>query len=49
MKTFLRERPWLWVWVAFIVLFSAWGTLFTIALTHQPERIPMPEFSSPQP
>lgn len=45
MRAFLRERPWIWVCVAFLVLFGAWATLFTIALNNQPEKIPLPEYS----
>ena len=41
MRNFLRERPWIWVVVAFVFLFSAWTTLFTIALRNQPEKVPL--------
>ncbi|MBL9153148.1 MAG: hypothetical protein JNK37_11700 [Verrucomicrobiales bacterium] len=43
MKAYLRERPWIWVVVAFVLLFSAWTTLFTIALKNQPEKVPLVE------
>lgn len=45
MRAFFRERPWIWVCVAFLVLFGAWTALFTIALNNQPEKIPLPEHS----
>jgi hypothetical protein len=45
MKTFFRERPWLWVVVAFIVLFSAWTALFPIAIKNQPEKVPLVELA----
>ncbi len=35
----IGKRPWLLVIVAFMILFAAWGTMFAIALTHQPEPI----------
>jgi hypothetical protein len=47
MTSFFRERPWLWVVVAFIVLFSAWTTLFTIAIKNQPEKVPLVDLSPP--
>ncbi|MCB1230969.1 MAG: hypothetical protein KDN19_11910 [Verrucomicrobiae bacterium] len=46
MRTFLRNRPWIWVWVAFFVLFGAWGTLFTIALKNQPEKVPLEQLQT---
>ena len=41
MLTFLKKRPWLLVCLAFAVLFTAWGILFSIALDNQPEKIPL--------
>ena len=41
MKAFFRKRPWIWIYVAFLVLFGAWTTLFTIAYKNQPEQIPL--------
>ncbi len=38
---FIASRPWLWVVLAFVVLLSAWGTLFYIALNNQPEVVPL--------
>lgn len=47
MKNYLRERPWIWVVIAFVLLFSAWTTLFTIALKNQPEKVPLVEMRDP--
>lgn len=47
MKAYLRERPWIWVVVAFVLLFSAWTTLFTIALKNQPEKVPLVDMGAP--
>ncbi|MCB1064427.1 MAG: hypothetical protein KDN20_16100 [Verrucomicrobiae bacterium] len=41
MIAFFRDRPWIWIYVAFLVLFGAWTTLFTIAYKNQPEQIPL--------
>lgn len=38
---FFRSRPWLWVVLAFALLFSAWTALFYIAIHNQPEVIPL--------
>jgi len=35
--------------VAFLVLFSAWTTLFTIAIKNQPEKVPLVETGRAQP
>ena len=47
MITFLKQRPWIWVWVAFTVLFTAWGTFFAIAIKNQPEKIPLEHLELP--
>lgn len=36
---FLASRPWIWVFVAFGVMFSAWTVMFTLAIKNQPERV----------
>ncbi len=41
MRAFLRQRPWIWVFVAFLVLFAAWTILFTVAFRNQPETVPV--------
>lgn len=46
MSSFLKKRPWIWVWVAFIVLLGAWTALFTIALKNQPRPIPLEHLQS---
>lgn len=38
---FLGKRPWLFVVFAFMLLFSAWGALFYIAIKHRPETVPL--------
>ncbi|WP_395745374.1 hypothetical protein [Prosthecobacter sp.] len=44
---FLARRPWLWVVFAFVVLISAWSTLFYIALHNQPEVVPLKHLIPP--
>ena len=46
MISFLKNRPWIWVWVAFGVLLSAWTILVTIAVNNQPEKIPLEHLQS---
>lgn len=36
---FLRDRPWIWIIVAFLVLIASWVALFRIAKEHAPEPI----------
>ena len=38
---FLKKRPWLIIVFAFIVLLSAWGLFFKLALSNQPEVVPL--------
>ncbi len=38
---FLAKRPWLWVFVAFGIMFSAWTVMFTLALKNQPQTVPL--------
>lgn len=38
---FLAKRPWLWVFVAFGIMFTAWTVMFTLAMKHQPEVVPL--------
>ena len=45
MITFLKQRPWIWVLIAFVVLFTAWGSFFAIAIKNQPEKIPLEHLS----
>ncbi len=45
MKRFLRERPWIWIVVAFLVLITGWSFLITIAVQNTPETI---ELTSPK-
>ncbi len=37
---FFGKRPWLYVVVAFMIMFSAWGVMFTMAIKHQPKAVP---------
>lgn len=39
MITFLRERPWIWIVFAFVILISSWVVLFKIAGKYRPEPI----------
>ncbi len=38
---FLARRPWIWVLVAFGIMFSAWTVMFTMAMKNQPEVVPL--------
>ncbi|MCB1237567.1 MAG: hypothetical protein KDM91_21055 [Verrucomicrobiae bacterium] len=46
MIALFRQRPWLWVVVAFLILFAAWGAFFTLAIKFQPEKIEAPNADS---
>ena len=37
---FFGKRPWLYVVVAFLIMFSAWTVMFTVAIKHQPKSVP---------
>ncbi len=37
--TFFRDRPWIWIVVAFLVLIASWAVLFRIAAEHAPQPI----------
>jgi hypothetical protein len=39
----LKERPWLFVVLAFMLLIGAWTTMIVLAVNHQPEAIPLEE------
>ena len=41
MKNPFRERPWLWVVAAFVVLIAAWTVLIRIAVRNAPESVPL--------
>ena len=36
---FLAKRPWIWIFVAFGIMFSAWTVMFTMAIKNQPENV----------
>ena len=38
---FFAKRPWIWVCVAFGVMFSAWTVMFSFAINNQPQVVPM--------
>ena len=40
MRQWLKERPWIWIVLFFLVVFLASAALVVIALTNQPTRIP---------
>lgn len=40
--SWLRERPWVWIWIAFLVLISAWTVFILVSLRYQPASIPLP-------
>ncbi len=39
MIKFLRDRPWIWIIVAFVVLITAWTILLKIAGERQPDTV----------
>ena len=40
---FLAKRPWIWVFVAFGIMFSAWSVMFTLAIKNQPVNVELAE------
>lgn len=36
---FLIRHPWIFVFLAFLLLASAWGALITVAVKHAPQQI----------
>ena len=38
---FFGKRPWLYVVIAFMIMFTAWGFMFTLAIKHRPETVPL--------
>ena len=40
---FLAKRPWIWVFVAFGIMFSAWSVMFTLAIKNQPANVELAE------
>lgn len=36
---FLRERPWLWIVLAFLLLIAGWTVLLKIAAENQPATV----------
>ena len=43
----LQKRPWLLVFVAFLLLIAAWSSLIMVASKHRVEVIEVPAQSSP--
>lgn len=43
----LKKRPWLFVILAFVLLIGAWTTMIILAVSHQPEDIPVKEVPEP--
>jgi len=39
MIKFLKERPWIWIIVAFIILITAWTILLKVAGERQPASV----------
>ncbi len=37
--SFLRQRPWIWIVLAFLVLIAAWAVLLKIATEHRPASV----------
>lgn len=38
---FLARHPWLFVVAAFLVMFTAWGVMFSVAASHPVTTIPL--------
>ncbi len=38
---FFGKRPWLYVVIAFMIMFTAWGFMFTLAIKYRPETVPL--------
>jgi hypothetical protein len=41
MKKFLSDRPWIWIVVAFVVMFASLGTVIIIAVRNEPPSVPL--------
>lgn len=39
MIKFLKERPWIWIIVAFVVLISSWAILLKVAGERRPASV----------
>lgn len=37
----IKERPWIWIIVAFVILICSWVFLLRIAKEHRPEKVEM--------
>lgn len=46
MIAFVRDRPWIWIVFAFIVLIGSWVVLFKVAIENGPETIEIPTTAS---
>lgn len=42
MIAFFRDRPWLWIILAFLVLITGWVFLIRLSLDKAPQPIPLP-------
>lgn len=41
MITWIRDRPWIWIVVVFVLLIAVWIVLIKIARDNQPESVPV--------
>ncbi len=39
MMKWIRDRPWIWIVLVFVLLIAAWTVLIKVALNNQPEVI----------
>jgi len=46
MRTFIYNRPWIWIVLLFVILIASWVVLFKIAAEHGP--VPIEPDSPPQ-
>ena len=46
-KGILARRPWLFVFLAFLLLITAWSALITIAVKHAPQKVEASSVQNP--
>jgi hypothetical protein len=48
LKTFLRERPWIWIILGFVVMLAVMATMVVIAQRNEPATVPLDNPQSEQ-
>lgn len=41
MIVWIRDRPWIWIVLVFVLLIAAWSVLIKVAMENQPEQVPV--------